>query len=126
MQIRHFNTIVMVQDIKTSLAFYSDLLGLRVEKDFGSFVLLEDKLALHQANELIQTVYGATKESASTPQGRDNLLIYFETEDLEGAYERIAAAGVPIIHPIKRQHWSQLVFRFHDPDGHIVEIGEPQ
>lgn len=126
MKIRHSHTIVMVQDIKASVAFYTGLLGLRVEKDFGCFVILEGEFALHQAQELIQTVYKETLQSARAPQGHNNLLIYFETEDLEGAYERIAAAGTHIIHPIERQHWGQLVFRFHDPDGHIVEIGEPQ
>lgn len=125
MHIRHSHTIVMVQDIKTSAAFYTDLLGLRVEKDFGSFVIFEGDFALHQAHELIQTVYKEERQSARTPQGRDNVLIYFETEDLEEAYARIAAAGANIIHPIERQHWGQMVFRFHDPDGHVVEIGEP-
>ena len=125
MKIRHSHTIVMVQDIKTSVAFYTGLLGLGVEKDFGSIVFLEGDFALHQANELIQTVYKEDRQSARLQQGHDNLLIYFETEELKGAYERIAAAGVPIIHPIERQHWGQLVFRFNDPDGHIVEIGEP-
>ncbi len=125
MHIRHSHTIVMVQDIKASVSFYTDLLGLLVEKDFGSVVFLEGDFALHQAQELIRTVYKEDRQNARTPQGRDNVLIYFETEDLERAYERIAAAEVRIIHPIERQHWGQLVFRFHDPDGHIVEIGEP-
>ena len=126
MKIRHSHTIVMVQDIKASVAFYTGLLGLSVEKDFGCFVIFEGEFALHQAQELIETVYKETPQSARAPQGHNNLLIYFETEDLERAYGRIAAAGVNIIHPIERQHWGQLVFRFHDPDGHIVEIGEPQ
>lgn len=33
---------------------------------------------------------------------------------------------VELIHPIERQAWGQKVFRFYDPDGHIVEVGEPQ
>ena len=32
---------------------------------------------------------------------------------------------VDLIHPIVEQAWGQRVFRFHDPDGHAVEIGEP-
>jgi hypothetical protein len=32
---------------------------------------------------------------------------------------------VELIHPILQQAWGQRVFRFYDPDRHIVEIGEP-
>jgi uncharacterized glyoxalase superfamily protein PhnB len=32
---------------------------------------------------------------------------------------------VDLIHPIVEQAWGQRVFRFYDPDGHAVEVGEP-
>ena len=31
-----------------------------------------------------------------------------------------------IVHPIRTEPWGQRVFRLLDPDGHIVEVGEPQ
>lgn len=34
--------------------------------------------------------------------------------------------AVELIHPLRREPWGQRVFRFHDPDGHIVKISEPQ
>jgi uncharacterized glyoxalase superfamily protein PhnB len=52
-------------------------------------------------------------------------VLYFEDADLEAAFGRIAGA-VELIHGIRREAWGQRVFRFFDPDGHIVEIGEPQ
>ena len=33
--------------------------------------------------------------------------------------------GINFVHPIMEQPWGQQVVRFYDPDGHIVEIGEP-
>ena len=125
MTIRHSHTLVLVKDIGISKAFYEQLLGQRVLEDHGAVVLFEGGFALHQANELMQTVYKESRPDALTPQGRDNILAYFETDALDQAYARISGAGVPIIHPIERQAWGQQVFRFHDPDGHIVEIGEP-
>jgi hypothetical protein len=29
------------------------------------------------------------------------------------------------VHPVVEQPWGQRVFRVYDPDGHVVEIGEP-
>lgn len=61
---------------------------------------------------------------ALQPQGKNNMLFYFEVDDLEGIFSRINNQ-VDLIHPIVRQRWGQQVFRFRDPDGHIIEIGEP-
>jgi hypothetical protein len=30
-----------------------------------------------------------------------------------------------LLHPLREQPWGQRVFRCFDPDGHIVEVGEP-
>lgn len=56
--------------------------------------------------------------------GRANLALYFEVEDIDGAFERIAPS-VELIHPVQPQAWGQRMFRSRDPDGHIVEVGEP-
>lgn len=29
------------------------------------------------------------------------------------------------MHPIQEQPWGQRVFRVYDPDGYVVEFGEP-
>ena len=53
-----------------------------------------------------------------------NVLFYFEDDDIDACFARIKDR-VALIHPIVRQSWGQRVFRFHDPDGHAIEIGEP-
>jgi len=57
--------------------------------------------------------------------GRRNLLLSFEHDDVNSAFESIAP-HVELIHPVERQAWGQRVFRFYEPDGHAVEVGEPQ
>ncbi len=125
MNLNFRHTIVFVKDIGTSKTFYTETLGLKVTGDYGPIVFFENDLALHQARELAVTVW---KESASSdtdqPQGRHNVLIYFETDALEEAFTCLKDQ-VKLIHPIERQAWGQLVFRFYDPDGHVIEIGEP-
>jgi catechol 2,3-dioxygenase-like lactoylglutathione lyase family enzyme len=125
MNLTFINTIVFVKDISASKAFYAETLGLKVIEDHGAFVLFENHLAIHQARELAVTVWKAEAPSnVDQPQGRQNVLVYFETNAVEAAFIQLKDQ-VKMIHPIERQAWGQMVFRFYDPDGHVVEIGEP-
>lgn len=125
MNLKFINPIVFVKDIDVSKAFYSKTLGLKLIEDHGPFILFEDHLGLHQARELAHTVWGMELPSnVEQLQGRHNLLLYFETTELEDTFARIKDQ-VELIHPIQRQAWGQAVFRFYDPDGHVIEIGEP-
>jgi hypothetical protein len=45
--------------------------------------------------------------------------------DIETVVARLVDADVPVVHPLREQPWGQHVIRFYDPDGHVVEIGEP-
>ncbi len=125
MDLEFINPIVFVRNIEVSKAFYAETLALKVIEDHGPFVLFEHHLGIHQAQELAATIWKADAPSgADQPQGRQNLLLYFETGELEDVFARLKDR-VKLIHPIQRQAWGQAVFRFYDPDGHVIEIGEP-
>ncbi|OWV94873.1 bleomycin resistance protein [Rhizobium sp. R72] len=121
---RFINPIPFVRDIDRSREFYRKTLGLQILEDFGNFVLFETGFAIHDGTSLEQTIW---RQSffAEEPYGRRNLLLYFEHEDVDVAFENIAP-HVELIHPVERQAWGQRVFRFYDPDRHAIEIGEPQ
>lgn len=121
---RFINPIPFVRNIARSREFYEKRLGLKVLEDAGSFVLLETGFAIHDGSALEQTVWGEASGS-SEPYGRRNLLLYFEHDDVDAVFERISP-HVELIHPVERQVCGQWVFRFYDPDGHVIEIGEPQ
>ena len=121
---RFINPIPFVRDIDRSREFYQERLGLKIVEDFGSFVLFETGFAIHEGSALEQTIWREAS-AAKEPYGRRNLLLYFEHEDVDAAFEAIAP-HVDLIHPVERQVWGQRVFRFYDPDGHAIEIGEPQ
>lgn len=121
---RFVNPIAFVSDIQVSTAFYRDVLGLTVEADHGSIVIFMGGFAIHDGPALMRTVWGADVPIESGPYGRRNLLFYFEDDDVDACFARIGDR-VDRIHPVTKQPWGQRVFRFHDPDGHAVEIGEP-
>jgi catechol 2,3-dioxygenase-like lactoylglutathione lyase family enzyme len=124
MKITHTATIVFVRDIATSVAFYRDVLGQAVRSDFGTIVMFEGGLTIHTGVDLLEKVYKTPGAFADEPMGHDNLDIYFEADDLEAAMASVVGSKAEVIHAIEVQPWGQRVFRFHDPDGHIVEIGD--
>jgi len=125
LKIRHVSTIVFVNDVARSSAFYRDVLGLPVSQDFGTMVQFEHGFAIHDGPNLLGKTYKKPGAFPREPQGHDNIDIYLEADDLEGAFRAVDDSGAEVIHPIETQEWGQRVFRFHDPDGHIVEIGDP-
>jgi catechol 2,3-dioxygenase-like lactoylglutathione lyase family enzyme len=120
--LRFINPIAFVRDIDVSRAFYRDVLGLKVAADHGTIVIFEEHFAIHEGAVLAATVWGDT-EGDGMPYGRRNVLYYFEDDDIDACFERIKDK-VDLIHPVVTQAWGQRVFRFHDPDGHAIEIGE--
>jgi catechol 2,3-dioxygenase-like lactoylglutathione lyase family enzyme len=123
--VKFANAIVFVKDIDVSKRFYIDIIGLNMIDDYETIVFFENRFVIHSAKSIIHTVYKKDLPGSDHEQGKRNILIYFESDDLEGMYQKIEGAGVRIIHGIEKQAWGQRVFRFYDPDDHMVEIGEP-
>ncbi len=120
---RFVNPIAFVRDIDLSRAFYRDIVGLIVRENFEHFVLFDTGFAIHDGKALARTVWGQVP-AETTPYGRQNLLLYFEHDDIHAAFSAMGPQ-VELIHPLERQAWGQHVFRFYDLDGHAIEIGEP-
>lgn len=127
MATKFVNTIVFVCNLQESQDFYAKFLGLKVDRGLEKIVFFENGLVLHCAKSASEMVLGRAGTNEAS-QGNNNLLIYIECasfDELQMLYSRVRSE-VRIIHEVKRQSWGQRVFRFYDPDGHIVECGEPQ
>lgn len=125
MAVKFANTIVFVKDIEISRQFYADIVGLPVREALDTIVFFENRLVILSAESITHTIFKQDDPAAHESQGRKNILVYLESDTLEETYATIKRAGVPIIHGIETQEWGQRVFRFYDPDDHMVEIGEP-
>ena len=120
---KFINPLPFVADMERAKAFYRDVLSLKVVEDHGNFVRFSNGFALHEGSSLLKTLFGEAPE-VSEPYGKHNLVLYFEVADIKSAFDRIAP-HVELIHDIETQTWGQKVFRFYDPDRHILEVGEP-
>jgi len=114
------STVIFVKDIAQAKDFYTRFLNFTIEHDFGKNVVLSNGLTLweigksHIINRQLET---------RNPTNRFEL--YFETEDIDGIFDMLNNAGIKFLHQIHEEPWGQQTIRFFDPDGHLIEIGEP-
>ncbi|MBN1994763.1 MAG: VOC family protein [Anaerolineae bacterium] len=124
MSIQFQSSVLFVQDIAASCNFYETLLDQEVDMDFGPNIGFKGGFAIWQIDHAAQIIHESLANGEGQ-LGRKNLELYFETPDIEAAWNRLLDADVWALHPLREQPWGQRVFRVYDPDGHIVEVGEP-
>lgn len=124
MTIQYQSSVIFVKDITASRHFYEGLLGQEVEMDFGPNVGFKGGFAIWQVDHASQMIFEGPA-NGNGQLGHKNLELYFETSDLEAVWNQLMDADVWAIHPLREHPWGQCAFRVYDPDGHIVEIGEP-
>jgi catechol 2,3-dioxygenase-like lactoylglutathione lyase family enzyme len=115
---------LLVADIDASRAFYEDILGQNVLADHGPHVAFASGFSIWQADHATEVIYSGARPRPAT-LGQGNLEMYFESETLDQDFARVNARWQEIIHPVQPAPWGQRGFRLHDPDGHVVEVGEP-
>ncbi len=113
-----------VADIDRSRAFYEKILGQEVEADHGRHVAFKGGFSLWQADAAVTVIYGQKKQRQGSLAAK-NFEMYFESDDIRAEWERVKGCCDSILNELEAAPWLQLGFRVLDPDGHIVEVGEP-
>ena len=115
------NILLVVEDIERSIAFYKELFGLQVLKDFDGNVILTEGLVLQDKKIWEQLI------EQKVSYGGNAAELYFIESDLQGFQEKLnhSSFDIAYVHPLKTHSWGQRAIRIYDPDGHMIEIGEP-
>lgn len=113
--------LIVVKDIKRSRSFYENILGQKVEYDFGENVAFEGGFAIHLEDHYARLL---NIENDNILTKSNNFELYFESDDIESVFIALKKENTAFIHQIKDQPWGQRVMRFYDPDFHVIEIGE--
>ncbi len=131
MKARFQSSFLFVHDIDASRRFYEHLLGQEVAEDYGPFVGFAGGFGIWQfttpGGTPVGVPLGGNGGTARplNPDGPGTRQLYFESDEPDALWAHLRQAGVPVIQPVQEQPWGQRVFRVCDPDGHIVEVGEP-
>ncbi len=114
------SSIIVVEDVVRSRMLYETILRMKVTADFGIYnVGFEGGLSLYRKaffEELINNQVHLDKHN--------NVVLYFEVDDLEALEREISDNGFEFIHNIQEQPWKQRNFRFYDYDAHVIEVAE--
>ena len=106
MNIRYISAVLFVKDMAISRQFYEGIFGQKVDTDFGKNVGYTSGLALWEAGVAHQIIYDR-EYADSAPLGRQNFELYFESDDIEDAWQELQAAGVTVIQSLYEQPWGQ-------------------
>ncbi len=112
--------VVYVSDMSRSIAFYRDLLGLRLvseSNEWSEFEVSPAHLALHWSS-----VHEEVPGEVTIPAGRAELI--FEVDDLDASCAEIRQKGGAVDGPKELEGIEVRVAFLRDPDGMSVELME--
>jgi lactoylglutathione lyase len=112
-------TIVFVSDMKRSVVFYRDIVGLPLKFDsphWSEFDTGATTLALHQSAL-------STPAPAGNPSPPGACSPGIRVDDLDAFHAAVAAKGVRCIAPPTKQDFGRLA-AYADPDGLAISVAE--
>jgi len=123
MKVTGYYPVLLVDDVETAAAFYQTHFG------FRSLFKSDWYIHLQQADHADVNLAFVSRSHASVPEGSRKpaagLLINFEVDDPDEIYERLRAAGVPVLHTLRDEDFGQRHFIVADPNGVMVDVIKP-
>jgi len=119
-------TLLVVADLPRSVAFYRDVLGATLFREYGG-----SSAVFNFAGSWILLVTGGPptldKPGVSFAPPSDATVVSHEftirVPDCRGAYATLLSRGAEFLTPPVESEWEVRCF-FRDPDGHLLEISE--
>ena len=114
----------MVSDLKKSVAFYRDVLGIPLKyeaEDWAEFATLGTRLALKAGAPPIAAI---PEKAADGVPIAGRVGIAFEVKNLDQVYQDLTARGVRFIQPPTDQTHGGRSATLLDPDGLEIALGE--
>lgn len=122
-------TILYVENVKETLAFYEKAFGFQQkfitpEEDYGELITGETTIAIASLGlGSANFVKGITPSSAtSKPFGIE---LAFVSETIENDFKRALENGATLFEPLTQKPWGQQVGYVRDNNGFLIEICTP-
>jgi catechol 2,3-dioxygenase-like lactoylglutathione lyase family enzyme len=118
MEVLSSRILLRPTDPARTRAFYGDVLGLAVHREFGP---PEHRGVVYFLGNGLLEVSGRAERP---PVG---LALWLQVRDVAREHARLAEAGVPVARPPRREPWGLIEMWIEDPDGvriAVVEVPE--
>ena len=119
---KYNGSVFFVDNVEKSKRFYTDILGQKIEMDFGRCVGFIGGFSIWKRSYALKMM-DLKEEDTST--NKNDAELYFEIEDLDTLFAKLKRERIKFVHDIIKQPWEQRCFRIYDPDNHIIEFAEP-
>jgi predicted enzyme related to lactoylglutathione lyase len=136
MDIQLSTCFIAVHDHDQALAFYRDVLGLEVRNDVafeGMRWVTVGAPSQPDVNIVLEPPLADPNASAADRQAMAELLakgllraVIFTTDDVDGTFERIAAAGAEVLQEPVDQPYGVRDCSFRDPSGNMLRFNQPR
>lgn len=117
---------LFVNDIKTMVEFYHDVIGFEVDWDGGPFAEFKNagvRFMLFPRKDF----EGIVDKQFEYPRGLNGTVeIAFDLprfKDVDIEYKRLVEAGAKAVYPPKTESWGMRSSYIADPEGNLLEIG---
>lgn len=119
-------TIFYVENVKSSLDFYSRAFGFDVtflheSGDYGELSTGQTSLSFSSVSLMKQLGKAPAKPDPAHPVFE----IALETDDVSSALTRALAAGAVLVQDVRDEPWGQTTAYVSDPNGYLVELCTP-
>jgi catechol 2,3-dioxygenase-like lactoylglutathione lyase family enzyme len=124
MKVTSYYPVVMTEDVAGTAAFYRSHFGFvpLFSSDWYVHLQLEGQPSVNLA------VLDGRHETIPEPargQVAGGLLLNFEVEDADAVHDRLKAAGLPILLPLRDEAFGQRHFITRDPNGVLIDVIKP-
>lgn len=102
---------LVVTDLRQAVDDHVAVLGLTVVMDHGWIVTLADE----QGRQLSLLTTDATAP--------ENPSVSVFVDDVIAVHDRVAAAGLEIVHPLTTESWGVTRFFYRDSSGNVINVG---
>ncbi|MBX4928150.1 VOC family protein [Rhizobium binae] len=115
--------VIMTDDVPGTAAFYSSHFGFRALFETDWYVHLQSTETEHVALAILDSHHETIPAAARA--GVRGLLLNFEVEDVDHAYETCLKGGLPILREIRDEEFGQRHFITADPNGVLIDVIKP-
>ena len=123
MKTTSYYPVLMVDEVAPIAAFYVEHFGFRPLFESDWYVHLQSADSKRVNLGIVQGDHETIPEEG---RGRTSgLLINFEVRDPDAVYERILAAGLPILRSLRDEPFGQRHFITKDPNGVLIDVIKP-
>lgn len=125
MNITSYYPVLMTRDVAATAAFYQRHFGFEPLFTAHWYVHLQSREAGPAVSLAILDGRHETVPQAGRGQVAAGALLNFEVDDVDAEYDRLRAAGLQVLLPLRDEDFGQRHFIVQGPDGVMIEVIKP-